>query len=119
MSSEHYEKSVGLDHDFDIEQDLYKDEYILERVKEYSYAQALYAALCNNEWIPVDTMQLLRNEGILVSWRYAGGILSRMRGKGDYMDFYCSGSDEGMVSEGQITKEIRADLFKLGWVPKP
>jgi hypothetical protein len=112
------EKLDGLEKSFNLERDLQRSDYIVERVKEYDYAQALYAALCNNEWIPKDTMSLLKNEGQMVSWRYAGGIVSRLRGSGDYMDFYCSGHEDNCVEEGKVTNEIKRDLSELGWVLK-
>jgi hypothetical protein len=41
-----------------------------------------------------------------------------MRDIGDYMDFYCTGSVDGCVNEGEITDEIRKDLSEIGWVEK-
>ena len=64
------------------------------------------------------------------SWRGAGGIVADMLGKGDYIDWYCSGMGEGLgngdpdhvkgyVPEGCITDEIRNDLQRLGWAIVP
>jgi hypothetical protein len=73
------------------------------------------------------------------SWRYAGGIVANIRQEGDYIDWYCTGSNydpppseeldhlnldelmrykesQAYVGEGCITDEIREDLFKLGWI---
>ena len=63
-------------------------------------------------------MLLLKNEGVSVSWRYAGGVVSRLRSQGDYMDFYCSGSYDDGVPEGLIADVIKQDLNDIGWVPK-
>ncbi len=108
-----------MEQKFNLERDLQRSDLIIQKVQNYKYAQALYAALCNNEWLPKDTMQLLKNQGYIVSWRYAGGIVARLRGVGDYMDFYCSslGNDD-LVNEGVVTEEIKQDLEQIGWVEK-
>lgn len=104
---------------FNLERDLYRSDRIADKVQNLYYAQALYAALCNNEWIPKNTMEILKNEGYTCSWRYAGGIVARLRGKGDYMDFYCSGSiDDYATLEGVVIDEIRDDLNEIGWILK-
>ena len=119
-----------------MEYDLLTTEWILEKVRaNESYAQNLYAAMCNNEFQKRDLWPILKEETWGASWRYAGGIIADMRQEGDYIDWYCSGmgglvgswdKDEesfiewaqrtGFVSEGIITEEIRDDLFKLGWL---
>lgn len=103
---------------YNLERDLQRSDKILGKVQNYKYAQALYAALCNTSWIPKDVMELLKNEGYSCSWRYAGGMVSRLRNCGDYMDFYCSGIDDNSIPEGIVTDEIRQDLNELGWVLK-
>ncbi len=103
-----------------------------------SYAQNLYAAMCNMEWQKRDVMPILKDERWGCSWRSAGGIIAQIQGKGDYMDWYCSGMggfaaledeteeeaqahfrDKGYVPEGRVTEEIQEDLLKLGWQPVP
>lgn len=91
------------------------------------YRQNLYAALCNNEFQRQDVFEVLRNSRWSCSWRYAGGIVSRLHGEGDYMNYYCSGmrddSDPPVanaqgrhyVGESVVTDEIRGDLTRLGW----
>jgi hypothetical protein len=102
-----------------MEYDLRTCEWILDKVrKSNQYAQNLYAAICNNEFVQCDnTWNILKEEYWSASWRYAGGIIADMQEKGDYMDWYCSGinSNKGDVSESVVTDEIRADLKKLGW----
>jgi hypothetical protein len=107
-----------MDPKFNFERDLHRSDKIAEKVQNLSYARDLYAALCNNEWVPKDVMELLKNEGYNCSWRYAGSIVARLRGRGDYMDFYCSSIDDYATSEGVVTNEIEDDLNEIGWVLK-
>ena len=110
-----------------LEYDLRSTDWIIDKVKKSdTYAQNLYAALCNNEFIqPDNTWDILKEEYWGCSWRYAGGIISDIQEQGDYIDWYCSGlrSDpefaNGFVSESVITDEIKKDLKKLGWVVIP
>jgi hypothetical protein len=66
-------------------------------------------------------MPILKDEWWHCSWRHAGGIVSDMQGKGDYIDWYCSGImtqgeyTSGYVTEGTVTEEIESDFKKLGW----
>lgn len=106
-----------------MEYDLRTNQYMLDRVRNSeTYAQNLYAALCNNEFQKNEVVPILQDKRWSCSWRYAGGLLADMCGKGDYMDYYCSGireqdlPDNGCVPESSITEEIRKDLFDLGWV---
>ena len=101
-----------------------------------NYAQNLYAAICNNDFVKLEVIPILRQDPDKdfwsASWRSAGGIIADMRGQGDYIDWYCSGigNDEsgygldhrpanGYVPEGCITDEIRNDLQSLGWAVVP
>jgi hypothetical protein len=113
-----------------LEYDLRSTDWILIKVRTSdTYAQNLYAAMCNNEFQKLDVMEVLKENTWSCSWRYAGGIIAHMREKGDYIDWYCSGirnegyQDDldvpypiGNVGEGQVTDEIRKDLQQLGWV---
>jgi len=118
-----------------MEYDLRTSEHIVAKCQSNSYAQNLYAAMCNTEWQKLDVMPILTDQTWSCSWRYAGGIVADLRGKGDYIDWYCSGiggpmggsseSDpeveqillarKGYVSEGTVTDEIAQDLRDLGW----
>jgi hypothetical protein len=111
-----------------MEYDLRSTKWICDKVKSNkSYAQNLYAAMCNMQFVKNDVWPLLKDQRWSASWRYAGGIVADMREEGDYIDWYCSGIqgepdedwvDLGHVPEGNITDEIREDLYKLGWIPK-
>jgi hypothetical protein len=106
-----------------LEYDLRSTDWILEKVQgSDSYAQNLYAAMCNNEFQKLDVMPILKDQRWSASWRGAGGIIADMREQGDYIDWYCSGIMqeghyiEGYVPESIVTDEIREDLKKLGWI---
>ena len=125
-----------------LEYDLRTCEPILKKVRESDrYAQNLYAALCNMQWQKLEVIPILKQDMWSCSWRHSGGIIANMRMQGDYIDWYCSGIRNGdwqkppeevaamtpaqaehycelerYVSEGVITDEIRADLFRLGWL---
>lgn len=125
-----------------MEYDLRTSEALVEKVKaREEYAQNLYAAMCNNEFIKNETWNILQEKTWSASWRSSGGIIAHMRGEGDYIDWYCSGihndwSDEeyrnatkesqeryvwmknNFVGEGYVTDEVRKDLFDLGWLVK-
>ena len=114
-----------------MEWDLVNADWLVAKVRASdSYAQNLYAAMCNREFIRNEVWQQLQGEPRWrCSWRYAGGIIADLREQGDYIDWYCSGIrggdepdvpgqsvDNGYVNEGMVTDEIREDLFRLGWV---
>jgi hypothetical protein len=108
-----------------LEYDLLTTDWILQKVRtSKSYAQNLYAAMCNNDFIKRDLWPILKEEKWGCSWRYAGGIIADMREQGDYIDWYCSGIQDvnqsnlnsDYVSEMTVTDEIEQDLFNLGWL---
>jgi len=110
-----------------LEYDLRSTKWICDKTKSTkTYAQNLYAALCNQDWQRNDVWPLLKDQRWHCSWRYAGGIVADMREEGDYIDWYCSGIqgepdddwvDLGHVPEGTVTDQIREDFFRLGWIP--
>jgi hypothetical protein len=124
-----------------LEYDLRTSPLIIEKASRKSYAQNLYAALCNNEFIKNDVWPILTDKRWGCSWRYAGGIIADIRQEGDYIDWYCSGirnSTEDLVEdpdkvltpeqqayrdeialyvgESFVTDEIKQDLLTLGWI---
>ena len=124
-----------------MEYDLRSCEWMVAKVRaREEYAQHLYAAMCNRDFVKNDVWPLLAKKTWSCSWRYAGGIVAHMSGKGDYIDWYCSGIGggkltederknmseesiaryewmaENFVGEGHVTDEIRADLLTLGWI---
>jgi hypothetical protein len=108
-----------------LEYDLRSTDWILDKVRTNDvYAQNLYAALCNNEFVSTELFPFLKGQRWHCSWRSAGGIIANMQESGDYVDWYCSGIRQDydtilpadIVSESVVTDEIRADLLRLGWV---
>ncbi len=113
-----------------LEWDLRTTNWICEKVRaDKLYAQNLYAAMCNNDFIKREMWPILKNQKWSCSWRYAGGIVAHMRQEGDYIDWYCSGirnddpneeskpvEGRNYVSESVVTEEIENDLYKLGWL---
>lgn len=114
-----------------MEYDLLTNDWILDKVRSNkAYAQNLYAAMCNNDFMKREMWPILKDQRWSCSWRYAGGIIADMRQEGDYIDWYCSGirdvsHDEeenkvwdglSYVAESVVTEEIENDLYKLGWI---
>lgn len=130
------ENMVNLEWQKDnLEYDLRSTDWILEKVRTSdSYAQNLYAALCNNDFTKKEMWPILKDQRWSCSWRRAGGIVADMLEKGDYIDWYCSGMGglsgydkdsetyeewqkrTKYVSESHVTEEIENDLDRLGWI---
>jgi hypothetical protein len=126
----------------DLEQDMKDARWFVDKVRaSESYAQNLYAALCNNAFQKLEVLPILNDDVWSCSWRSAGGLVADIRCEGDYMDWYCSGiRDIGVyppadanqeltaeqrenmeivskyVSESVVTEEIREDFKQLGWI---
>ena len=112
-----------------MEYDLRSTQWILDKVRASdSYAQNLYAAMCNMQFVKLEVLPILKEERWSASWRHSGGIIADMQEKGDYIDWYCSGMgglsmqwDEDKetfeswqartkyVPEGTVTEEIKED----------
>lgn len=120
--------------DRDLEEELSACDWFLAKVRtSKTYAQNVYAALCNMRWQPAEVMPILTDQYWSCSWRSAGGIVADFRNgfedvNEDYMSWYCSGIGDGLgngdadrtrgyVPEGTVTDEIRADFASLGWAP--
>ena len=121
---------------YDLEADIQATPKLVAKIKSREdYAQNLYAAFCNMQWQKTEVMPILKDELWSCSWRAAGGIVAELRGKGDYLDWYCSGmggladydyeeserimSLKKYVAESTVTDEIREDLRQIGWHPVP
>jgi hypothetical protein len=119
-----------------LEYDLRSTDWILEKVRNNdNYAQNLYAAICNNDFIKREMWPILKDQRWSCSWRHSGGIIADMQEKGDYIDWYCSGignkeagygldhyeptpdpDGRDYVPESVVTEEIENDLYTLGWL---
>jgi hypothetical protein len=129
-----------MDKPFNMEEDMHNAGWFVLKVRaSETYAQNLYAAMCNMQFQKLEVLPILKEERWRCSWRASGGIVADLRDEGDYMNWYCSGmggvvgelsgdnepngpsipDSSGYVAEGTITEEIRQDLRKLGWVPIP
>jgi hypothetical protein len=79
-----------------------------ERIRaDEDFAAEAWAALCNTDWI--DPYGRPHSE----SFRSAGALISRIRGSGDYTDWYCSGQ------AGYVSPDIEAAMKLIGWSFKP
>ena len=115
----------------DLETDIVASKWMAQKVIDSeTYAQNLYAAVCNNVFQKNDVWPRIADQYWSRSWRSAGGMIAHIRGQGDYMDWYCSGMGSGLgngdetgtkgyVSESTVTEEIRQDLFAIGWLVQP
>ncbi len=104
---------MDIKHDLDL--DLMQSEYIVNKCRNDIYAQHLYAAMCNNNFIK-------NGQKWMTSWRAAGGIVADIRNCGeDYLNWYCSGigNTPNCKLEGCVSDEIRKDLLELGWTIEP
>ena len=67
-----------------LEYDLRSTKWICDKAKSTkTYAQNLYAALCNNDFQKNEVWTRLENKTWGCSWRHAGGIVADMREEGD------------------------------------
>lgn len=118
---------------YNLREELLSNPKIKLKCNNLTYAQNLYAALCNMDCQKVDVFEILSNKVCSYSWRTSGGIVAEIRDCGEsYMDWYCSGMTvyaDGedahsslitkSVSEGTVTLEILQDLAEMGWRPLP
>jgi hypothetical protein len=115
----------------DLDKDIVTSGWMAKKVIDSdTYAQNLYAAMCNNVFQKNDVWPRVADLKWTRSWRSAGGIIADIRKQGDYMDWYCSGMGSGLgngdetgtkgyVGESTVTDEIRQDLFAIGWLVEP
>jgi hypothetical protein len=98
-----------------LEHDITATAWFCEKVRNNdAYAQNLYAAMCNMRFMKLDVVPILKEDYWSASWRAAGGIVSRIQGKGDYMDWYCSGMG-GFAALADETDDDDKELFdRLG-----
>ena len=127
--------------EYDLEEDMHSADWFVTKVQDSRvYAQNLYAAFCNTDFVPVDVWGILTNVRWNCSWRQAAVMIAEIHENSDYLDWYCSGIGGGKLSEGErnnmseesiaryewmaenfvgeghVTDEIQADLVALGWI---
>ena len=90
--------------------DLMRSDFIVEKCKNKIYAQHLYAALCNNRFFKND-------QEWTCSWRMSGGIVADLRHCGEnYIDWYCSGigiKDDSDFEEFRVPKEVIQKIMNM------
>jgi hypothetical protein len=114
--------------------DLWAQTDICKRIgRDEVFAQHVYAALCNQQFIRVEEWELTTGADsikVSYSWRKAAEIIALIRNEfynktenpdviETYVHWYCSGMGclEGAVEEGVVTDEVR-DIFRnMGWSP--
>jgi hypothetical protein len=115
--------SKYTDTKLNMEDDIKLSSKMMEKILDKTYAQNLYAAMCNNAWQKKEVWEILNNYVWTVSFRQAGAILAKLRGQGDYLDYYCSQlmaeREDDYVPEGKIIDEIKTDLKEIGWIDVP
>lgn len=110
----------------DLPAEMSTNQEIIKLLENRDVAVEFYSALCNMKWrkrvdkpedeLIVDALKGVENSDWHCSWRYAGGIIARIRRdnygiKEDYMDFYCSGN------EGDVSPLVKETFGKIGWEP--
>jgi hypothetical protein len=108
---------------FNLERDIRSTDWIISKVRQQEiYAQNLYAALCNNEYVPEDVWGILKNIHWDCTWRYAASLVAEIREDDSYIDWYCSGTGfqgtdfTGFVEESYVTEEVEYDFNQIGWL---
>jgi hypothetical protein len=108
---------------FNLERDIRSTNWIISKVRDQEiYAQNLYAALCNNEYVPQDVWGILKNIHWDCTWRYAASLVAEIREDDSYIDWYCSGTGfqgtdfTGFVEESYVTEEVEYDFNQIGWL---
>ena len=108
---------------FNLERDIRITDWVIKKIRVNEiYAQNLYAALCNNVYQPKDVWGILTNITWDTSWKNAATIISEIREREDYMNWYGSGTGfkgidyAGFVEESYVTEEIEHDINAIGWL---
>lgn len=78
-----------------------------ERMKKSDeFCTEVWSSLANVIWVNAQ-----EEDKYSASFRYAGGLISEIIGRGDYMDWYCSGPYQS------VSDEISDAMRGFGWVP--
>jgi hypothetical protein len=83
------------------------EEFQEEMKSSDKLCQEIWSALTNIMWTSEDDLDMFS-----CSFRYAGGLIAGIIGRGDYMDWTFSGS------VGKVTPDIEARMKARGWVYK-
>ena len=121
---------MRISKEYSLEKDMETCDWFKEKLANKGYAQNVYAAMCNNRFFKIsDSLAILTDDSWSCTWRYAGGVIARLRNRHeDYLDYYCSGMTYDLtldlplvtyVEESVVTDEVREDILKIGWIIKP
>ena len=66
-------------------------------------AEEAYAAICQNDWTHSS------GETAGYTLRASAALIARLRGSGDYSDWYCSGG------EGHVSERFAKAMAEFGW----
>ena len=72
------------------------------------FAKLVWGGLANVIWV-----NKKQNDKFSCSFRYAGGLISEITGRGNYLTYYCSGDYE------TVPNTMKERLGELGWKPRP
>jgi len=106
----------------DVEQELKDNLDVCRQIaKSETFAQHVYAALCNHQFYP-HNIDRLTYEPWSCSWRYAGGMIAEIRNTINhthetYIDWYCSGiiGEISYIPEGFVTPDVNDVFDSMGW----
>jgi len=73
--------------------------------KDDDIARDMWCALANVDWYHPESKEMAS-----YSFRAAGGLIADIRGKGSYLDWYCSGP------YATVSEFIHRSLKKEGWI---
>ena len=66
-------------------------------------AEEAYAAICNNDWTHIS------GETAGYTLRASAALIARLRGSGNYNDWYCSGGG------GHVSERFAKAMAEFGW----
>lgn len=108
---------------YNLERDIKSTWWIIDRIRrDEIYAQNLYAAFCNHEFVPEDVWGILTNVRWSCPWHYAATMVAEIREEYDPSKWYCSGVqliNPRFVPESVIVPEIEKDIKNIGWLVQP
>lgn len=104
---------------YNLERDIKATDWLVYRVRhDEVFAQNLYAAFCNHEFVPKDVWGILTNIRWSCQWHYAAGLIGEIREESANR-WYCSGIqliNSQFVPESFVVPEIEETINVIGWI---